>query len=103
MKGPMFPILATPEEAANIAEVISALGFPLMEDTYQKGTVYSDKIFGDQSDGILRRSGGLAAVFVLGYVSGVRAAKEKQRRKGGNALAKYTDTGKDGEGAGLPV
>ena len=103
MKGPMFPILATPEEAARIAEEMSVYGAHLMENTYQMGTAYSDRIFGDQSYGILQRSCGLEAVFVLGYVSGVRAAKAKQRQKGGNALAKHTDTGKDGEGAGLPV
>ena len=103
MKSPMFPILAAPEEAAIIAEEISVYGAPLLEKTYQMGTAYSDRVFGDQSYGILRRTCGLEAVFVLGYVSGVRAAKAKQRQKGGSTLVQHTDTGKDGEGACLPV
>ena len=103
MKSPMFPILAAPEEAAIIAEEISVYGAPLLEKTYQMGTAYSDRVFGDQSYGILQRSGGLAAVFVLGYVSGVRAAKAKQRQKGVNAIAKHTDTDNDREGANYSV
>ncbi len=82
----MFPLLATPEESSKIAEHIGVCGLPTLEDAYRLGGEYSDCIFGEQSDGILRRSGGLASVFVLGYVSGVRAAKAKQRQKGGIQL-----------------
>mgnify|MGYP007069923447 CR=1 FL=1 len=54
MKGPIFPILATPEEVSKIAEVISVSGVHLMDRTYQLGTAYSDRIFGDQSYGTAR-------------------------------------------------
>ena len=87
----MFSLLATPEESARIAEHIGVYAAHAMEDTYQLGVEYSDSIFGEHSVGILRRSGGLASVFVLGYVSGVRAAKAKQRQKGGIPLDAHAE------------